>query len=229
MPFFIHIPSAQEFEFGNCLKSNGGTNVITFPSITEMNSASQFSIHSWIDSDTGEIAVVGPTTGTANRFGFLKFSDDNLYVYANAAIGNINFTSYLGARTLVSVLFNAGSLSLYVNAVDVTPSLSGSVPSNLAATAGNNFKINSYDITSAYGNSKYDEISIVNGLTPDSEITNLYNSGNGAFANGTLSNLLENWRCNENDGATTLSGEEGNYNGTLNNFSTPPAYFISFV
>lgn len=225
---------ATPFAFGNALKPNGGTAFVSFPTITQFNTASSASIHFWLKSATTEIGAVGYSLNSTNRFGVLKFSDDNIYVYCNNGIGNVSFASYLGAATLVSVVFdgsltgNANRLKLYLNGVQQTLSFSGTVPTTTNSTTGTDFELNTYRLTSSFGNSKYDEISLVNGATSGTEITNLYNSGNGAFANSVLSNLIAYYRCNESDGASSLATEVGSYTGTLNNFSTPPAYFTTW-
>jgi hypothetical protein len=79
-----------------------------------------------------------------------------------------------------------------------------------------------------YSKITIDEFSVwTQELTPTQNL-NQYNSGLGNFANLDVEPLLW-YNCNEADGSTTLvnSGSGGaSYNGTLNNFSTPPAYFI---
>lgn len=222
------------FSFGNSLEPNGGTAFVSFPTITEFTNASSASMHFWLKSTTGEIAAIGESTNSSNRFGCLKFSDDNIYVFCNAGIGNVSFASYLGAATLVSLVYdgsltgNVNRLKLYLNGVQQTLSFSGTVPATAGPGAGINFELNTYRVTSSFGNSKYNEISLVNGATSGAQITSLYNSGNGTFANSVLSNLIAYYRCNESDGASSLATEVGSYTGTLNNFSTPPAYFVTW-
>jgi len=76
-------------------------------------------------------------------------------------------------------------------------------------------------------NGTFDEIAIWDVALSATDASNLYNSGDGDFANNYSSeNLKLYYRCNEEGSATTLVDEQGINNGTLNNFSTPPAYFV---
>jgi len=76
-------------------------------------------------------------------------------------------------------------------------------------------------------NAIFDEFAFWNTPLSSADISSLWASGDGDFANNySPANLQVYYRCNEEGAATTLIDETGNHNGTLNNFSTPPAYFI---
>ena len=51
-------------------------------------------------------------------------------------------------------------------------------------------------------------------------VTDLYNSGNGALASDIIASPTAYYRMNESGTDTTATDETGNYNGTLNNFPT---------
>lgn len=122
----------------------------------------------------------------------------------------------------IGITYKSGvGTRLYFNGVESTTGLIAGVQ---------NYKfdeIGRYATGVINGSKIIDEVATWNTTLSATDLANLYNSGNGDFAtNYSPANLIAYWRCNEADGATTLTDEQGTYNGTLNNFSTPPAYFI---
>ena len=231
--------TATPFYFGNALITDGTDDYVSFAPITELSGASKFSLHYWTEVDSVKFSTFGSNSTAKERFSISKANDSNLYFIASngsIGLGSTSYSSFSGQKVLISMVFdgtlsgNSNRLKGYVNSVQQTLSFTGTIQSTISSNqvVSDEFFVNRVEIISQFGDAKYNELAMVNGASTLSEIQAFYNNGDGNFAADSFSNLLSNWKCNEANGATTLVDELGNYNGTLNNFTTPPAYFAPF-
>lgn len=215
---------ATPFSFGNALQFDG-VNDYTSTSITNVELGTSFTIGGWIKLDS---SITTPSC--IYLFGNSP-TDNTPFIYAQTTASGIRF--YVNQNYRISITINrdewyyislnyeSSNWSVFVDGVSVD-SYSG----GLGLFTSTNFYIGGNLVS----NSKItiDEFSIwTQKLTPTQNL-NQYNLGDGNFANIDVEPLIW-YNCNEADGETTLvnSGSGGaTYNGTLNNFSTPPAYFI---
>jgi hypothetical protein len=208
------------FGFGNALKFDGVNDYVSFTPVT----ANEMTISLWAKASAADgtfgYYFSSDTTGTdreglritetaGGSFGQISYFD-------GAAITNLHLlSSPLDWNHLVLIRnTTTKALQLYVNGVSV-------YSSSIAAISTNNiFILGTLNGTANYLNGTLDEVSIWNTALSGTDITNLYNSGNGNLAtNYSSANLLAYWRMNESGTDTTAVDEQGTYDGTLNNFS----------
>ena len=207
------------FLFGNALKFDGTDDFVSLSPITL--SSAGFTISFW-NKGINQVGVFGD-----NGIGYFQLINTDGRIIINSLL---NLPSMLfnnpvrDNNTWYNYVITSDNniMRCYVNTVEST---SGGV-STFGVKSGSITKIGARG-SIAFINGNMDEVAICDVALTTEQIANLYNSGNGDYAtNYSPENLLAYWRCNEADGATTLVDEQGSYNGTLNNFSTPPAYFI---
>lgn len=219
IPTFQSGGGVPPFSFGNALKFDGTDDFVSLSPITL--SSEGFTISFWNkggnqvgvfgDNGTGYLQLAN-TSGSVNINIILSLP---YLVFANPVRDNNTWYNYV-------ITSDNNIMRCYVNSVEST---SGGL-STSGVKSGSITKIGARG-SIAFINANMDEVAIWDVALTTEQIANLYNSGNGDYAtNYSPENLLAYWRCNEADGATTLVDEQGSYNGTLNNFSTPPAYFI---
>jgi len=215
------------FSFGNALKFDG-VNDYTSSSLTKAELGTSFTIGSWLKLDSS-VAVpsciynvsISPTH--PSPFIFVQTTSSGIRFYVNQNF-RMSITINRDEWYYIALNYESSNWSVFVNGVSA---------STYAGGLGTFTASNLYIGGNLTGNSKItiDEFSVwTQELTPTQNL-NQYNSGLGNFANLDIEPLLW-YNCNEADGSTTLvnSGSGGaSYNGTLNNFSTPPAYFIPHV
>ena len=225
------------FSFGNSLRTLPSNDFVSFASgLGPIDGASKLSIHYWVKVDSSDIAVVGGGASGGSRIHLLKFSNNNLIAVVANGAGTLGFCSFNGfenTKALVSLVFdgtltgNENRCKLYINAIQQTLSFQGTIRPTIP-NESSDFRINSYEITGEFGQADYNEIVITTDASTPSQISSFYNSGNGNFANDSFTNILAYWQCNELDGSTLLTDSVGTVIGQLNNFVTPPAYFVPF-
>lgn len=230
---------APSFSFGNSLLTDGIDDFVTIGEVTEFISASSCTISYWMDVATAQVCPMGKSAINNARFEVLKFSDNNLYFVINSGttgnFGSVSYVPYLGTQAHIVAIFdgsltgNVNRAKVYINGVQQSLTFSGTIPSTTSAEATWELNRNS-SFGIGLGAAQYNEVAIFQSALTSADVAELYNSGNGFNANElTSGNIpLIYYRCNENDGETTLVDTNGNYNGTLNNFSTPPAYFVTW-
>ena len=140
---------------------------------------------------------------------YIRISDNGAsYSFPSTSIdNNWHFYSIVITSSTNVDLYVDGS---YINSWTIAPIVSGFNITNIGGYNGTFI----YPIV-------FDEIAVWNTALSPTDISNLYNSGNGDFAtNYSPANLQAYWRMNGVSGDGTAVDEEGTYNGTLNNFDT---------
>ena len=212
--------TSAPFSFGNALESDGVDDVVD---INTPFTISQGTIAFWFKPLQTNYNRVISADGSTNlsyinpRIGF-----NQVLFRLNNSVNQLFFTDPIGMSigTWYHVVcsFNSTTANCYINSV-------GSVenPYSLPVTS-QSFQI--YNLgrlwrTTVYSKHIIDEIAIWDVVLTSTQISNLYNSGNGDYAtNYSPANLLAYWRMNGTSGDTIAIDEQGNYNGTLNNFNT---------
>lgn len=208
------------FSFGNALQFDGVNDFVSFPTYT-LNGEVTFNF--WVNFNLFKnFNTFFGHVGAGSNFSYiLSRSNTNISLFSGVDRSFAVPQMSLGVWYMITITRNSGNVwNVYQNGIKSVDEY----------TDSNNYPfsvIGAYQGTILFLNVAIDETAIWNKAITQSEISDLYNSGNGDFAtNYQNANLIAYWRCNEEDGATTLTDEQGAYNGTLNNFSTPPAYFI---
>jgi hypothetical protein len=225
IPTFQSGGGVPPFSFGNALQFDGVNDFVSFTPITFTTGTISF----WFRTRDTNYNRVASADGATNfsyinpRVGFntvlVRINSNNNQLFFNDPIFMVINTWYH-----LMITFNGTSSNLYVNG-----QASSSNPFAYV-TAGQSFSMDRFGrlwATTNYSNFDLDEFGVISGVEGTSQnAIDLYNSGNGANFETVMGSSTAYWRCNEVDGATTLVDEQGTYNGTLTNFSTPPAYFI---
>jgi hypothetical protein len=212
------------FSFGNALEFDG-VNDYTSSSLTKAELGTSFTIGCWLKLDSSVavsscIYLVSISPTNPSPFIFVQTTSLGIRFYVNQNF-RMSITINRDEWYYIALNYESSNWSVFVNGVSASTYAGG-----LGAFGATNLYIGGPLV----GNSKItiDEFSVwTQELTPTQNL-NQYNSGLGNFANLDVEPLLW-YNCNEADGSTTLvnSGSGGaSYNGTLTNFSTPPAYFI---
>lgn len=204
------------FSFDNALQFDGVNDYVDF---TEINFSDEFTISLWFKtSETYQNFLI--TNSDGNRG--LRITSTVLTLVTLAGGRNLTLGETIILYNWNHIFITRSStnvINLYVNGIASTDNgvdFGGSLPLSSFGRRG-----------SLRNNYIIDEIAIWNKELISTDGLGLFNNGNGDFAtNYSPNDLLSYWRCNEIDGATTLTDEQGTYDGTLTNFSTPPAYFI---
>lgn len=212
------------FSFGNALQFDGVNDYVSFSEVEVLNGTLSF----WINLQDSAPFVFSSDGSPNLSWVIVNSSTNELRVRVNASTNQLSFTSPITINTETwyhcVYTFHGDSANTYVNGF-----ASGSNP-QVYGTSTQSFNMDR--IARLWSTANYyefiiDELAVWDTILTPTQITNLYGGGNGDYAtNYSPDSLLAYYRCNEEDGATTLIDEQGNYNGTLNNFSTPPAYFI---
>lgn len=217
--------SSGDFKFCNSLLFDGTDDYVSLTTDFEFaNKTSAWSVSWWISMPNSTVYQFSLKTNTGGCFLMAKVSNNIRFGFTGTSevvpVHNYVWSDYNNWNHFV-LTFDGSNYILYNNGVSVSLTTVGPF-----ATQPNNTLIGAVG-GAASGIKTIDELAIWNTELDSSDAANLYNSGNGDYAtNYSPANLLAYWRCNHEDGGATLKDEQETYNGALNNFSTPPAYFI---
>ena len=203
------------FSFGNALEFDGVNDFVD--NINVDLTGLSFTMSLWLEMGlTG--STQGVFSGLSGNVGLFFRTNNEMRIADsdNNAI-NIQTSTALGQKRNIVISYDGTNMSVWFDGVSV-----------VSPTASSGFDF--VDIlglrSGNYLQGVLNEIAISSGYAATNQnVIDLYNSGNGALATDVLSNVIRYYRCNETDGLTTLIDTMGNQNGTLNNFTTPPAYF----
>ena len=220
IPTFQSGGGVTPFSFGNALKFDGVNDYVSY---TDLETNSSYTLSLWINqASVDNLGVLG---NPANKtFNFLAIRNNGtILLDANSNRATFSYTSTPNVWQHFVIIYDNSiqEARSFINGVE---SPSGALSVDASGGVYNSFGTRNL---TQYREYKMDEFAYWNTVLTPTDALNLYNSGNGDYAtNYSPANLVAYWRCNEADGALTLVDEQGTYNGTLNNFSTPPAYFI---
>lgn len=219
LPF---VGGTPPFSFGNALEFDGTDDFGTFTNIP-FSSYTNASFNFWFKINTFGTDIMWGS-GSDILINFPRILSATSLRVGREVGGFFNFTvpDISSGWQMCTITKSGSNYRLYINAVESTDG---------AQSIAGTININRTGTTYGFFDGLYDEAAIWNGYTlTQTDITNLFNGGSGDFAtNYQDANLIAYWRFNEEDGATTAVDEKGTYNMTLNNFSTPPAYFVPHV
>ena len=207
------------FSFGNALNPDGFNDLITLPSGGIVVGTNDFTFSGWvkINLDYNQYLLKGVGSFSINK---------SLFSVGDSLAGR-NFT--IPTQTLGNWFhfmfafdYAAQKGRVYINGVE---SSTGAITVRLnRCTFDTLIEQNTPVVVRDF---VVDEFAIWRGTKGTLQnAVDLYNGGNGALASDVIPSPTAYWRMNEADGSLTLVDETGNYNGTLTNFSSPPAYFI---
>ena len=197
------------FSFGNALQFDGVNDYVSIPTITL---AGEFSISMWSKDIT---TIDNPIIGNLNSDGWITYrASVNRIRFNNATIGSVVISSLPGILTNdwnhFFITRNASNLVTVIvnNDTARTGTLAGTFTFTTLGTSATNL----------YRQVTQDEFAIWN-LDIGNQASNLYNDRNGDYAtNYSPDNLQAYWRMNGSGTDTIAVDEQGNYDGTLNNF-----------
>lgn len=215
--------SLTPFSFGSYLASDGSDDYVSLPPLG--NSATKMTVSFWCYRTSGQTAFLGSRVSGTNGWDiYIKGSNELQIRIRNGGSqewsGNYG-TNDVWAHFMIS--WDAGTIVVYRDGV-VVPDGDATAASSLSGTAGDSFEINRR--VSVYCDSHLNEMAFVMGYAGTAQdAIDLYNGGDGAYADQVLPSVDRYYRCNQEDGDTSLtdSGSDGS-DGTLNNYSAP--YFI---
>jgi trimeric autotransporter adhesin len=215
---------APPFSFGNALQFDGA-NDYTNTAFSSANLGASFTIGGWFKLDSSIsvpscIYLFGDTPNDNTPYIYTETTASGMRFYVNKNY-RISITINRDEWHYISLNYSSSNWSIYVDGVS-QDTYSGGLGNFLS----NNFYLGGPLVSNA--KVTIDEFAIWGTELTPTQISNQYNSGNGNFANADVEPLIW-YNMNESDGETTItnSGSGGaTYDGTLNNFSTPPAYFI---
>jgi len=205
------------FSFGNALRFDGANDNVTFSTISLTEGTISFYVN---PKQNNYLRVIG-ADGSANfsyinpQIGFSK-----VLFRVNSAANQVFFTDPIGMTQNnwyhIVCTFNSTTANCYVNGQACAEN-----PFSLSATSQTVQFVNMGRLwnTTNYSQHITDELAIWNTVLSATDVANLYNSGNGDYAtNYSPDNLQAYWRMNGSGTDTIAVDEQGNYDGTLNNF-----------
>ncbi len=202
------------FSFGNALEFDGANDYVSISNMV-LGKNSSWSLSFWYKSGTASTNYIMGNTGVQRLFyctnTSLLFNDG----VVQKSFGVTNFNDLTWKHVFLTS--NSGSVSAYI---DGTASASNPVD---FTTFTNDFTINSIGRNLAiYLNGTLDEMAYWNGVSGSlTDAQNLYNSGQGDFANNVISSPNRYYKLNGTIGDSTTTNDGSDYaNGTLTNFNT---------
>jgi hypothetical protein len=212
------------FSFGNALQFDGVNDKVSIGQ--NLSNVGDVTLSVWFKVNAFKgtyFCILGSDISTGNYF-MIRDLSGQLQCQGFGIFGNKQTLepSTLGIWNHMGIIKSGANFTVYMNGTNYGSAASSTLSTiNLFGKYGTNNAFNP-------ANGVMDELAWWETALTEAQILNQWKGGNGNFANIDVEPLLW-YNCNEADGSTTLvnSGSGGaSYNGTLNNFSTPPAYFI---
>jgi hypothetical protein len=220
------LPATSGPDYG--LSLDGSNDYVLATGYKGITGTAARSIGVWINTSASGMIVNWGANSPGQRFGIrvninqygnngaLKAEVNSGYTTGTTDLrdGNWHYIVVTAASNISANQFN-----LYVDGALETVSSSMSQTMNTANSL--DVSVGSYTGSSNFFNGNMDKFSIWNKQLTASEITALYNSGNGIYATSnsgnytSSSNLVVYWKMNEGSGST-LTDLGGNNNGTIN-------------
>lgn len=208
-------PNKPSFVLGNALQFDGVNDYVSFTAINNGNTDHSHSF--WIKLITTPAGFnVAFLRSSSSASEYIGINGSTVIRYRINTIADFTVPSMvINVWYHIGITYKSGiGTRLYFNGVESTTGLIAGVQTYKFDEIGR------YAGGAINGGKIMNEVATWNTTLSATDVANLYNSGNGDFAtNYSPANLQAYWRCNEEDGATTLIDETGNYNGTLHNFN----------
>lgn len=213
---------------GFCATVSGSANYVAMPNITELNSATTFSISTWLKKTS-----VGGTVG----LGKIGASGESIYLFFQTTLvrayvarggtdsyGDATVTDDANLHHFVVVYngngaTNADKLKIYMDGSALTLTFTGTIPTTSTANTGafNLLRWSSGVVSGSAGSIA--QTDIYTSAISSSDVTTLYNSGAGATDGRVVSGHLVGWRFREGAGSTAYAygtAYSTSYNTTYN-------------
>jgi hypothetical protein len=213
-----------------CLQGSVGANPQISTGDIALDGVTTFTICGWVKKGVlTNVAVVGSKgTSTTNQL-YLTFQNGNIRCNVSNGTntyGDFTFTNDLNWHFFSMVYdgsgaTNADKLKLYIDGTQRTLTFTGTIPST-APTNANSFTIGSYypSGTVVYSDFSVSHVTVHSTALTDSNITTLYNSGNGVKDASIVGTLINGWLFNEGSGTTiydyapSVNSSTTGFNGT---------------
>ncbi len=207
----------EPFTFGNALQFDG---VNDYVDISELSLSGEFTISMWINS----------ARFTANQAPLLGHNTNNVDYFEFRGNSSVRLRNSAGITNFAMPALSTGVWYNYIFTRDASNNVRTYI-NNVESSTGSLSNSGTYNIENigahiAFGwesQGTYDEVAIWNTELSPTDRAALFNEidgvGQGDFAtNYSPANLQAYWRMNGSGTDTTAVDEQGNYDGTLNNF-----------
>lgn len=204
--------SQAPFSFGNALQSDGINDYVNFSRVTFTTGTISF----WFKTDEAVGAFLMSSSTSAQSYINVR-TDINLFtIRVGGVFPTFSFTEInTGEWYHCMVSYGVTETNVYLNGV-----ASSDNPRTLNGTNNFDYFFRLWS-TSNYYKATLDEVAMWSGVIGTQQnALDLYNNGNGALASSVIPSPIAYWRMNGESGDTTAIDEQGNYDGTLNNFDT---------
>ncbi len=151
---------------------------------------------------------------------FLRANNEMRISDSNDGAINISTSTSLNQKRNVLIVYDGTDIQVFFDGSEVLSKTTSSGFSGISVLGLR---------SGGFFNGKINEVAIApNYVATTQDAIDLYNGGNGALATSILTGVSRYYRCNQADGSSPLVDTMGNQNGTLTNFTSPPAYFDTF-
>ena len=207
---FQKVGGTPPFSFGNGLQFDGSDDNVTFGStITGVNGQNNI-LSYWVKFAATNDVVMSRVSGI-----YLHYQQNITTAYISlGAVGSSVTHSAISLNTWYHYfIYNIGATQyLYINGVFQNTTTTTTQAASLFSFGG---------YTSFFPDITLDEVALYFNQTGSSALASqFYNAGAGDYATNIIPNPTAYWRMNGTSGDTTAIDEQGNYDGTLNNFNT---------
>lgn len=199
---------------------DGSNDRIDCGTVSDLNSASTFSISVWYKKSSAGAGglIIGAGSLSGERVYIEHFSNNTIYVGYDSTFASVSSTADTNWHHVVYVR-DSGTHKLYLEGSDM--SLGGTPASTTGSSAGNNFNIGRLSGYGAHFGGLIDEAAVFSSALSASNVTAIYNSG--IPTDLASYSPVHWWRMGDDDGGTgttiTDQGSGGN-DGTLINGPT---------
>ena len=229
------------FSFGNALQFDGVNDYVVKSGGISCPLNADFTVACWVKRNSLTSPqyprILDMSDGTYNfqlLFGGTGATDNIIHTKNTVYQGGLTSTAHGSALSLstwycvvVSYTHSGNVINTYIDGV-LASSSAGEVVGSASVTSSFNLGTRNDGISVTFLNGILDELGVKAGYAATlTDAQNFYNGGSGANFLGVFGSGQVNYHFNESGTDTTAVDSSGNGNdGTLNNFSTPPAYFI---
>jgi hypothetical protein len=159
---------------------NGSSDYLDCGSISTLLGASAQSLSIWFKpTSSGKVVDVGYRPSATSLFGFTMAGSVAYFNVRNGATNLYTITSAIPADTLwhhYLGVFNAGTVTVYIDGSEVSGTVSGTTPSTIGSTAGD-FYIGRFGDSNNYAAGLIDEVALWDVALDSDDASALYNSG----------------------------------------------------